>query len=264
MSFQSVWCYTICLFFFFFHCKHPGAGNIIIAWHGNRTECFTGDEICTVVKEKCPLHSGCVEMLEATICHEACQSLLDNMSVSTFTVADFQTLVPLGEMTLQFQATFIATDLKKLWCCHEWSLFKRRFADVPPASVPTLPFGAISPLLIEVSGVSNPLQTNGWSSSEDLEVQQGKRKRQVQSKSFEVMCFPITARATCSCCFSIHLFIGLLTKTWALWKKHFGGDLIHFILKSSNSSSTLFFLSISIVTYKADPSVYHTYSLNEI
>lgn len=35
--------------------------------------------------------------VEVTIHHEACQSLLHNMSVSTFTVADFQTLVPLGK-----------------------------------------------------------------------------------------------------------------------------------------------------------------------
>lgn len=47
---------------------------------------------------------------------------------------------------------------------------------MPSASVHTRLFGAISPLLIEMSGVRSPLQTNGWSLSEDLEVQRGKGK----------------------------------------------------------------------------------------
>lgn len=48
-----------------------------------------------------------------TISFEGCHILVNDMSVTAFMVADFPTLVPLGEKRQQFQATFIALNLKR-------------------------------------------------------------------------------------------------------------------------------------------------------
>lgn len=106
----------------------------------------------SVIKKKIPLHFDFGEMWKQYYVMKPVSHYWIIRLCLLSRLLIFKHLFHWGKKTLQFQATFIASDLKKLWCCYEWSLFKQGFADVPRASVPLLFLSNISTFDWDVRG----------------------------------------------------------------------------------------------------------------